>query len=47
MGFASFFQPGTLMQLIADMLFTVMYCNVLTNCKPYGDLIDNTLAIMN
>jgi hypothetical protein len=47
MGFASFFQPGTLMQLIAVMLFTVVYCLVLTNCKPYGDPLDNTLAIMN
>jgi hypothetical protein len=47
MGFASFFRPGTLMQLIAVMLFTVFYIVVLTNCKPYKDPVDDTLAITN
>jgi hypothetical protein len=34
MGFASFLQPGTLMQLIASLIFTVLYTITLTHCKP-------------
>jgi hypothetical protein len=34
MGFASFLQPGTLMQLIASMIFTVLYTILLSHCKP-------------
>ena len=47
MGFASFFRPGTLMQLIAVMFFTVFYIVLLTHCKPYEDPVDDTLAITN
>jgi hypothetical protein len=46
-GFASFYQPGSLMQLIAVMLLTVLYSIVLAICKPYDDPMDDTLAIMN
>ena len=35
MGFASFFRPGTLMQLVAVMVLTVFYIMVLCFCKPY------------
>jgi hypothetical protein len=35
MGFASFFRPGTLMQLVAVMILTVFYIMVLVHCKPY------------
>ena len=34
MGFASFFQPGTLMQLILVILLTVLYAVLLACCKP-------------
>ena len=41
------FRPGTLMQLIAVMFFTVFYSVLLTHCKPYEDPVDDTLAITN
>ena len=47
MGFSSFFQPGTLMQLIAVMVFTVVYIMLVVHCKPYSDRVDDTLAIAN
>jgi hypothetical protein len=45
MGFASFFKPGTLMQLIIVIVITVLYGYVLAVCKPYKDPADDTLAI--
>jgi hypothetical protein len=45
MGFASFFKPGTLMQLIIVIIITVLYGYVLAVCKPYKDPADDTLAI--
>jgi Ca2+/H+ antiporter len=47
MGFASFFQPGTLMQLIAVMMFTMLYTMVLCLSRPYKDPVDDALAITN
>jgi hypothetical protein len=47
MGFASFFQPGTLMQLIAVMMLTMLYTMVLCLSRPYKDPIDDALAITN
>ena len=48
MGFASFFRPGTLMQLIAVMLFTFFYTMVLlVCCRPYEDPVDDMLAMTN
>jgi hypothetical protein len=35
MGFASFFRPSTLMQLIAVLVLTMFYIMVLVHCKPY------------
>jgi hypothetical protein len=48
MGFASFFRPGTLMQLIAVVLFTFFYTMVLlVCCRPYEDPVDDMLAMTN
>jgi hypothetical protein len=40
-------QPGTLMQLIAVMLFTVTYIVVICMCRPSSDPIDDKLSILN
>ena len=34
MGFATFFKPGTLMQLIAVIILTILYAILLAICKP-------------
>jgi hypothetical protein len=46
-GLRELLSAGNLMQLIAVMLLTVLYCLVLTNCLPYDEPLDNTLAITN
>ena len=45
MGFASFYQPGTLMQLIAVMSLTMLYIATISKFEPYVNNIDNLLAI--
>ncbi len=45
MGFANFFQPGSLMQLITAMIITVVYGHVLCIFKPYKKNVDNVQAI--
>ena len=45
MGFAAFYQPGTLMQLIAVMSLTVLYIIMITMAFPYANNSDNLLAI--
>ena len=47
MGFAAFFQPGSLLQLIVVMVLTVLYAVMLSKFGPYRDPIDDTLAIVN
>jgi hypothetical protein len=47
MGFASFFQRGTLMQLIAVIVLTVGYIAVLCYSRPYLDQVDDRTAITN
>ena len=44
MGFAAFFQPGSLLQLIIVMVLTVCYAVVLSKFAPYRDPVDDTLA---
>ena len=47
MGFASFFQPGTLMQLVLVIILTTLYMLLLTHCKPWESLVDDGLAILD
>ena len=47
MGFAAFFKPGTLMQLIVVICLTMLYIISLVDLKPYTDLVDDRLAILN
>ena len=47
MGFASFYKPGTLMQLIAVIVVTTVYIMVLTNYQPYIQPLDVAVAIWN
>ena len=45
MGFAAFFQPGTLMQLMAVISLTVLYIATISKFEPYLNNSDNLLAI--
>ena len=45
MGFAVFFQPGSLMQLVLVMVLTVLYCVVLAILTPYRSQADDNLAV--
>jgi hypothetical protein len=47
MGFASFFQPGTLMQLVLVIILTVLYMLLLALCKPWESRVDDVLAILD
>ena len=45
MGFAVFFQPGSLMQLVLVMVLTVLYGFILALLNPYKSAADDRLAI--
>ena len=47
MGFAVFFKPGTLMQLILVILVVVAYIAVLAYFRPYSGWRDDFLAVVN
>ena len=47
MGFAVFFKPGTLLQLIVVIILVMIYIVLLTHFKPYTSWRDNQLSVMN
>ena len=47
MGFAVFFKPGTLMQLILVIMIVVMYTALLAYCRPYVGWRDDFLSVVN
>jgi hypothetical protein len=44
MGFASFYKPGSLMQLILVIIFTAGYIMLVTNFKPYQSKEDDIMV---